>query len=384
MEKVIIVRYCEIHLKGKNRGYFEKVFMNNLEKAFTGIRHEMHKPSGRYVVENFDEERADEIVERLRKVFGTHTLSIGYKVPADMQTIYQTVKAIAPSEGTFKVETNRGDKKFPLNSMQINAEIGGRLLSEFPALRVDVHHPQTVLNIDIRENGTALVFGGFVKGAGGMPVGTAGKGMLLLSGGIDSPVAGYMIAKRGMVLEGLHFHSYPYTNMQAREKVEELARILSGYTGGMTLHVVSVTHIQEAIHKHCPAEMMITLLRRFMMRIAERLAEQVGGQCIITGESLGQVASQTIEGMTSSGSVVENLPILRPLVGFDKTEIIERAREIGTFETSIQPYEDCCTVFLPKHPLIRPKMEDVLRAEQKLDVEALLEEAMLSSEIVRL
>ena len=172
--------------------------------------------------------------------------------------------------------------------------------------------------------------------------------------------------------------------MQAREKVEELARILSGYTGGMTLHVVSVTHIQEAIHKHCPAEMMITLLRRFMMRIAERLAEQVGGQCIITGESLGQVASQTIEGMTSSGSVVEDLPILRPLVGFDKTEIIERAREIGTFETSIQPYEDCCTVFLPKHPLIRPKMGDVLRAEQKLDVEALLEEAMLSSETVRL
>ena len=382
MEKVIIVRYCEIHLKGKNRGYFEKVFMNNLEKSLTGIRHEMHKPSGRYVVENFDEERVDEIVERLRKVFGTHTLSIGYKVPADMQSIYNTVKTIAPSSGTFKVETNRGDKKFPLNSMQINAEIGGRLLSDFPSLRVDVHNPQTVLNIDVRESGTALVFGGFVKGAGGMPVGTAGKGMLLLSGGIDSPVAGYMIAKRGMVLEGLHFHSYPYTNMQAREKVEELARILSGYTNGLRLNIVSVTHIQEEIHKHCPDEMMITLLRRFMMRIAERLCKKTGAQCIVTGESLGQVASQTIEGMTSSNAVVQ-IPVLRPLVGFDKTEIVERSRAIGTFETSIQPFEDCCTVFLPKHPLIRPKLAEVEAAENKLDVEALVEEALSTLETVK-
>lgn len=384
MEKVIIVRYCEIHLKGKNRGYFEKIFMMNLEKALVGIRHEIRKPSGRYIVENFDQTRTEEILEKLSRVFGTHTLSSAYKVPAELEMIYDTVKKIAPESGSFKVITNRANKSFPLNSMQLNAEIGGRLLQDFPNLSVDVHAPQHEICIDIRENGDALIFSGHIKGAGGMPVGTSGKGVLLLSGGIDSPVAGYMIAKRGMVLEALHFHSYPYTNMQAREKVEELARILSGYTGGMTLHVVSVTHIQEAIHKHCPAEMMITLLRRFMMRIAERLAEQVGGQCIITGESLGQVASQTIEGMTSSGSVVENLPILRPLVGFDKTEIIERAREIGTFETSIQPYEDCCTVFLPKHPLIRPKMEDVLRAEQKLDVEALLEEAMLSSEMVRL
>ncbi len=384
MEKVIIVRYCEIHLKGKNRGYFEKIFMMNLEKALVGIRHEIRKPSGRYIVENFDQTRTEEILEKLSRVFGTHTLSSAYKVPAELEMIYDTVKKIAPESGSFKVITNRANKSFPLNSMQLNAEIGGRLLQDFPNLSVDVHAPQHEICIDIRENGDALIFSGHIKGAGGMPVGTSGKGVLLLSGGIDSPVAGYMIAKRGMVLEALHFHSYPYTNMQAREKVEELARILSGYTGGMTLHVVSVTHIQEAIHKHCPAEMMITLLRRFMMRIAERLAEQVGGQCIITGESLGQVASQTIEGMTSSGSVVENLPILRPLVGFDKTEIIERAREIGTFETSIQPYEDCCTVFLPKHPLIRPKMEDVLRAEQKLDVEALLEEAMLSSETVRL
>ena len=204
--------------------------------------------------------------------------------------------------------------------------------------------------------------------------------MLLLSGGIDSPVAGYMIAKRGMRLEGLHFHSYPYTNMQAREKVEELARILSGYTGGMTLHIVSVTHIQEEIHKKCPEEMMITLLRRFMMRIAERLSKETGAQCIVTGESLGQVASQTIEGMTSSNDVVKDMPVLRPLIGFDKTEIIEKARMIGTYETSVLPYEDCCTVFLPKHPLIKPDLQKVRKAEAVLDVEGLIEEAFASAE----
>ena len=384
MEKVIIIRYCEIHLKGKNRGYFEKVFMNNLEKSLSGIRHEIRKPSGRYVVENFDEARTDEIVARLQKVFGTHTLSIAYKVPASMDDIFAAVLAVAPEEGSFKVQANRADKHFPLNSMQINAEVGGRLLEARPALRVDVHAPQHLIGIDVRENGDALVFCGWIKAAGGMPVGTSGKGMLLLSGGIDSPVAGHMIAKRGMTIEALHFHSYPYTNRQAREKVEELAHILAGYTGGLELHVVSVTHIQEAIHKYCPAEMMITLLRRFMMRIAERLCRQTGAQCIVTGESLGQVASQTIEGMTSSGSVVHELPILRPLVGFDKTEIVERAREIGTFETSILPYEDCCTVFLPKHPLIRPDLAKVAEQEKKLDVEALVAEALASDELVNI
>ena len=266
--------------------------------------------------------------------------------------------------------------------MQLNAEIGGRLLSERPSLSVDVHSPENTVNIDIREDGEALVFCDMIKGAGGMPVGTSGKGLLLLSGGIDSPVAGHMIAKRGMKLVGLHFHSYPYTNMQAREKVEDLARILARYTGGMDLYVVQVTHIQEAIHKFCPEEMMVTLLRRFMMRIAERTAESCGAQCIITGESLGQVASQTIEGMTSSNAVVRRLPVLRPLVGFDKTEIIARAREIGTYETSILPYEDCCTVFLPKHPLIRPDLAKVERAEAMLDIDALLTEAIASTELV--
>ena len=382
MEKVIIIRYCEIHLKGNNRGYFEKVFQENLERALKGIRHEIRRPSGRYIVEGFEEERADEIVARLSKVFGTHTLSVAYKVPAELETIYRTVLSIAPQSGTFKVQTNRADKRFPLDSMQMNAEIVGRLLSAVPQLKVDVREPEHILYIDIRENGTALVFGKYVKGAGGMPVGTAGKGMLLLSGGIDSPVAGYMIAKRGMKIDAIHFHSYPYTNLQAREKVEELARILSEYTCGLQLHVVSVTHIQEEIHRLCPPEMMITLLRRFMMRIAERTAQRNGAQCIVTGESLGQVASQTIEGITSSESVVERLPVLRPLIGLDKTEIIEVSRRIGTYDTSILPYEDCCTVFLPKHPLIRPDLAEVEREEARLDVERLIEEALTSAETV--
>lgn len=382
MEKVVIVRYCEIHLKGKNRGYFERVFMNNMEKSLSGIRHEIRRPSGRYLVEKFEESYTDEIVDRLRRVFGTHTLSVGYKVPAEMKAIWEAVLKVAPQSGTFKVQSNRADKHFPMHSMQLNAEIGGRLLSERPSLSVDVHSPENTVNIDIREDGEALVFCDMIKGAGGMPVGTSGKGLLLLSGGIDSPVAGHMIAKRGMKLVGLHFHSYPYTNMQAREKVEDLARILARYTGGMDLYVVQVTHIQEAIHKFCPEEMMVTLLRRFMMRVAERTAESCGAQCIITGESLGQVASQTIEGMTSSNAVVRHLPVLRPLVGFDKTEIIARAREIGTYETSILPYEDCCTVFLPKHPLIRPDLAKVERAEAMLDIDALLTEAIASTELV--
>ena len=382
MEKVVIVRYCEIHLKGKNRGYFERVFMNNMEKSLSGIRHEIRRPSGRYLVEKFEESYTDEIVDRLRRVFGTHTLSVGYKVPAEMKAIWEAVLKVAPQSGTFKVQSNRADKHFPMHSMQLNAEIGGRLLSERPSLSVDVHSPENTVNIDIREDGEALVFCDMIKGAGGMPVGTSGKGLLLLSGGLDSPVAGHMIAKRGLKLVGLHFHSYPYTNMQAREKVEDLARILARYTGGMDLCVVQVTHMQEAIHKFCPEEMMVTLLRRFMMRIAERTAESCGAQCIITGESLGQVASQTIEGMTSSNAVVRRLPVLRPLVGFDKTEIIARAREIGTYETSILPYEDCCTVFLPKHPLIRPDLAKVERAEAMLDIDALLTEAIASTELV--
>jgi thiamine biosynthesis protein ThiI len=311
-------------------------------------------------------------------------MSIAYKVPTDMDNIYRAAKAVCSESGTFKVETHRADKTFIKNSMQINAEIGGRLLSDNDKISVDVHTPQFIINIDVRENGTTLVFNEFFKGAGGMPVGTAGKGLLLISGGIDSPVAGHMIAKRGMSIDCIHFHSYPYTNLQAKEKVIELAKVLAGYSCGTTLHIIKVTHIQEEIHKKCNGEYMVTLLRRFMMRIAEKLAKQIGAQCIITGESLGQVASQTIEGMTSSNSVIESMPVLRPLCGFDKNEIIDRSRAMGAYEISIQPYEDCCTVFLPKHPVTKPKLANVIEEEAKLDVDALVEEAFASLEIVKI
>ena len=384
MEKVIIVRYSEIHLKGKNRGYFERVFGINMEKTLKGLKHEIKRQSGRYLIENFDEECIDDVLSRLKKVFGIHSMSVALKVNSDMDSIFVAAKDVCNKTGTFKVVTHRADKTFYLNSMQISAQIGGRLLAYNNNLSVDVHSPQFEINIDVRENGTTLVFNEFIKGAGGMPVGTSGKGLLLISSGIDSPVAGHMLAKRGMSVDCIHFHSYPYTNLQARDKVISLAKVLSGYSCGTKLHIVSVTRIQEEIHKKCNGEYMVTLLRRFMFAIAEKIAERCGAQCLITGESLGQVASQTIEGITSSNSVVNSLPVLRPLCGFDKEEIIERSRNMGAFEISIQPYEDCCTVFLPKHPVIKPTMKNILEEEAKLDVQTLISESLSTLEIVSL
>ncbi len=384
MKKAIIIRYAELFLKKKNRSYFETIFENNMKKALEGLTFELHKNSGRYLVDEFDEADTEEIIERLKKVFGLHTLSVAYVTTTDLDGMLEAALLVCPEKGTFKVASHRGDKRYPMTSVEISRVLGGKILSVRHDLKVDVHNPDRTVYVDVREGGTALVFGEFIEGANGMPVGTAGKGLLLISGGIDSPVAGHMIAKRGMRVETLHFHSYPYTNGQAKEKVVDLATILSQYTGVTKLHTVSVTHIQEEIHEKCKAELMITLLRRFMFRIAERHALRIGAQCLITGESLGQVASQTIEGMTSSNSVVEKLPILRPLVGFDKNEIIDRAVKIGTYETSILPYEDCCTVFLPDFPAIRPKLKEILEEEAKLDVEGLIAEAFTTLEKIEL
>ncbi|MBQ9728830.1 MAG: tRNA 4-thiouridine(8) synthase ThiI [Clostridia bacterium] len=384
MKKVIIIRYAELFLKGKNRGFFERAFETNIQRALKGFECELIKQNGRYLVQNFEEENAEEMIEKLKKVFGAHTLSLAYETASDMDSLFEAAKLLCRESGSFKVESHRGDKKYPLTSIEISRELGGKLLSCFHKLTVDVRNPSFTIRVDIREHGVALVFGEFIEGANGMPVGTAGKGLLLLSGGIDSPVAGYMMAKRGMNVDCLHFHSYPYTNEQAKEKVVDLAKILSEYTCGTHLCTVSVTHIQEAIHEKCKPEFMITLLRRFMYRIAERHALRINAQCLITGESLGQVASQTIEGMTSSNSVVEQLPVLRPLVGFDKNEIIERSVKMGAYETSILPFEDCCTVFLPDFPAIRPKLKDILYEERKLDVEGLIEEAFASLEKIRI
>ncbi len=385
MKKVIIIRYGELYLKGKNRGFFERAFENNLQKALQGFEHTFVKNTGRYLVKDFYEEDAETIIQKLKKVFGAHTLSLAYETSSDLESIFEVTKTLIRPSGTFKVESHRGDKKYPLTSVEISKKMGGMLLDYTKgALTVDVHNPSFIIRIDIREQGKALVFGEFIEGAKGMPVGTAGKGLLLLSGGIDSPVAGYMMAKRGMTVDCLHFHSYPYTNMQAQEKVFDLAKILSEYTCGTKLCTVSVTHIQEAIHEKCRPDFMITLLRRFMYRIAERHAKKIGALCLITGESLGQVASQTIEGITSSNSVVETLPVLRPLISFDKNEIIDISVKMGAYETSILPFEDCCTVFLPDYPAIRPKISDILREEAKLDVEGLIDEAMSTLERIEI
>lgn len=385
MKKVIIIRYAELFLKGKNRGYFERAFENNLQNALKTFEHEFIKQSGRYIVRDFSEDDTEIIIEKLKKVFGVHTLSVAYETTSDLESIFEVAKLLARPAGTFKVESHRGDKKYPLTSIELSREIGARLLDYAKGkLKVDVHSPSFTIRVDIREHGQALVFGEFIEGANGMPVGTAGRGLLLISGGIDSPVAGHMMAKRGMTIDCLHFHSYPYTNMQAKEKVVDLATILSEYTGGTRLYTVSVTHIQEAIHEKCKPELMITLLRRFMYRIAERHALHISAQCLITGESLGQVASQTIEGVTSSNSVVEKLPVLRPLIGFDKNEIIDRSVKMGAYETSILPFEDCCTVFLPDFPAIRPKLSEIEREEAKLDIEGLIAEAFASMEKIQL
>lgn len=383
-QSVIIIRYGEIFLKKKNRGYFERIFKNNIEGVIRDIPHRLSVNSGRYILENYAEEDGEILLKRLKKVFGIHTMSLGKRVPSDMDKIFAAAKELSRQSGTFKVETHRADKTFPLNSMEISRQIGGRLLSTYHGLKVDVHDPDFYIYLDIRENGTTLAFSEFFEGANGMPVGTAGKGLLMLSGGIDSPVAGYMIAKRGMHVHCLHFHSYPYTNEQAKEKVVELAKILSPYTCGTRLFCVSVTHIQEEIHDKCAPELMVTLLRRFMFRIAEIVANRNGIQCLITGESLGQVASQTIEGITSSNSVLKKIPVLRPLIGFDKNDIIEKSMAMGAYETSIQPFEDCCTVFLPDHPAIRPKLDYIESEEAKLDVYALIEEALSTIEKIEL
>ena len=381
MEKAIIIRYCEIHLKGKNRGHFEKLLKENVQKSLKGINHTFTVMHSRYLIENFDESDYEIITEKLRKIAGVHNYSLAYVVANDFEEILKAAEKICEGKkGTFRVTTNRADKTFKPDSMETSMLLGGRLLEKYGNnIKVDVKTPDFTVFVDIREDKKTFVYSETVSCMSGMPVGSAGKGLLLISGGIDSPVAGYMMCKRGMKIECLHFHSFPYTGEAAKEKVKDLTKIVGEYNGGITLHVVSFTHIQEEIHKKCPEEYMITIMRRFMMRIAERMANQRGAQAIITGESLGQVASQTIESITSSNSVV-TMPVLRPLIGFDKLDIIDISKKIEAYETSILPYEDCCTVFLPKFPLIKPNLQKVIYTESKLDVESLIEEAMSNIE----
>lgn len=386
MEKAIIIRFCEIHLKGKNRRFFENLLLENIERSLKDVQHKTVDLHSRYLVTDFDSFDYEEIVSRLKKVAGIHSLSLASVVENDPEKIIEEAIAMCVGKsGTFKVETNRAEKNFPYKSVEFSALVGGKILERFAKnLKVNVKNPDFTVNIDIREDGETFLFTDYIAGIGGMPVGSSGKGLLLISGGIDSPVAGYMTAKRGMKIDALHFESFPYTGEAAKEKVIKLAKMVAAYNGGsMNLYVCRFTEIQEAIHKNCPEEFMITLMRRFMMRISERLALKTRNQAIITGENLGQVASQTIESITSSNSVV-TMPVLRPLIMFDKLEIIALSEKIGTYETSILPYEDCCTVFLPKFPAIKPNLEKVIKAESVLDVEGLIERAISGIELIKL
>ena len=389
MKDLLLCKPGEIFLKGLNKHYFEERLVANVKRRLKPIGHfrVTYLQSALYIEAADDAADLDAAYDAVRKVFGIATITRAAACEKDKDAITALAKTYLHDAMTaarsFKVETKRSDKRFPMTSIELSQYVGGELAEAFPNTVVDVHDPELTVRLEVREQ-AAYVHAQAVEAAGGMPVGTGGKGLLLISGGIDSPVAGYMMAKRGMKVDCLHFNSYPYTNEQAKEKVVELAKILSEYTLGTKLNVVSVTHIQEKIHEKCAPELMITLLRRFMYRIAERYAKKIGAQCLITGESLGQVASQTIEGMTSSNAVVENLPVLRPLVGFDKNEIIERSVKIGAYETSILPYEDCCTVFLPDFPAIRPKLSFIESEESKLNVEELIEEALSTLEVISL
>ncbi|MBQ7918277.1 MAG: tRNA 4-thiouridine(8) synthase ThiI [Clostridia bacterium] len=385
MEKVILIRYGEIFLKGKNRGFFEKTLLTNIRNSLVKFNLEVNKVPGRFLVEKYDEDDEFEIIERLKKIAGIFSFSPAIYFETTLDEIANNaINLTANLKGTFKVETNRADKRFELNSMQISREIGGRILANNHSLKVDIKEPEHKLFIDIRENGKTFMYADSIMGVGGMPVGTSGTGLLLLSGGIDSPVAGYMMAKRGVKVCAVHYHSYPYTSNFAREKVEDLAKLLTGYTGDLTVYMVSMTELQEEIHAKCDDSYMITLLRRGMFTLAERICKAHSRRMIITGENLGQVASQTIESMTVVQEVVKDIPIIRPLVAFDKCDIIEVAKKIGTFETSIKPFEDCCTVFLPDSPVVRPELYKVKREQDKIDFEGILERAYKSIEVVEI
>jgi len=381
MEKVIILRYGEIHLKGGNRGFFEHALIQNIKKSLGDLKCSLNKISGRYVLSNYNPSDEGLIIEKVSKVFGLHSLSIATKLKTDIDDILKFCSELKLKQNTFKVFVRRADKRFSIKSMDFCCDCGGQILNSNPNIKVDVHNPQVEVKIDIREDGWTYISFEDIACVGGMPLGTAGSGLVLLSGGIDSPVAGYYLARRGMSINALHFHSFPYTSLQAKDKVIRLARKMSDYCGHINLHIVSFTKVQEAIHKNCDRDYMIILMRRIMMRIAERLSQKIGAGAIITGENLGQVASQTIESITVTNAVVD-MPVFRPLIGFDKLDIIEVANKIDTYNISIEPYEDCCTVFLPKNPVTRPNIKKVLEEEKKLDIEGLIEEALNSDEII--
>lgn len=388
-KKIILARIGEIALKGLNRNKFEDKLINNLKRRLkkTG-EFEITRSQSRIWIETADPSiDLEEAILLVVKVFGVVSASIVWRFDGDIGAIRFFAKKYVSeilekkTIQTFKVETRRSEKRFPFDSPEICTEIGACILEEFPFLKVQVHQPDLVLQIEVREH--LYIYSSKVMGYRGLPIGTAGKGLLLLSGGIDSPVAGFMMASRGLELEAVYFHSYPYTSDRAKEKVIDLAGLLTLYTGRLRLHIVDFTSIQEELRDKSPGDMITITMRRIMMRIAERIAKNVGALALITGESLGQVASQTLEAINCTDSVV-SMPVFRPLIGTDKDDTVAIARQIGTFETSILPYEDCCTVFVSKHPKTHPSLELAKRCEKDLDIEELVSRGLGQIETVTL
>lgn len=388
-KKLYLVRCGEVALKGMNKPYFERILLERVRAAIKCYDEAEAKWfEGLMLVRVPDTIPEDEVLKKCTSVFGVASVSPAVEAPKDIDEIgkkaAEFVQDIIDKEGvkTFKVKGKRADKSFPVESPEIGRIVGAIILKTCKVLSVDVHNPELTLTVDVRREG-AYIFRDKIRGFGGLPLGTNGRGMILMSGGIDSPVAAFMMAKRGMTIEAVHFHSYPYTSPRAQKKVEELVHVLAGYMGTIRMHVINLLPIQEQIVQNCPEDETTLLVRRFMMRIAEQVAIKNKNMMLITGEDLGQVASQTAEALVVTDSVVK-MPVMRPLIAMDKVDIMDKAKEIGTYDISIQPYEDCCTVFLPKHPVTKPKLEKIEKSESKLDVEALVQAAVDSEEIVEI
>ena len=387
MDEIILMKLGELVLKGLNRRSFEDKLIANAQRRLKhcGSFKVYSKQSTMYVEPKDGSCDMDAAWEAMKRLFGVVGLSRARACAKDKDAMLETAKTYLHDQlsaaRTFKVETKRADKTFPMTSIQLSQYVGGELHDAFPNLSVDVHNPELTVHLEVRDY-AAFVHADPEPGAGGLPVGIGGRAVSLLSGGIDSPVASWMMAKRGLALDMVHFFSYPYTSPEAKDKVIELARLLTPWCGRLTVHVVPFTKIQEELRRSCPEELFTILMRRFMMRIACRVAYRVGAGALVTGESLGQVASQTMSAMRLTGAVCD-LPILQPVVGMDKEEIVRIARKIGTFETSILPYEDCCTVFTPRHPRLRPLPGEVEAAEANLDIEALVDEAVKNIERIQ-
>lgn len=389
MFKAFLIKYAEIGVKGKNRYLFEDALVQQIKYALKRCEGEfkVYKTQGRIYVDALSEFDFDETVKQLKTVFGISGICpVVYVEDEGFEQLCRDVtgyldQVYTDKNKTFKVAARRARKNYPLDSMQINVEMGGAILDAFPQMRVDVHKPDIFLNIEIRER--IYIYSEIIPGPGGMPVGTNGKAMLLLSGGIDSPVAGYMIAKRGVKLDAVYFHAPPYTSDRAKQKVVDLARIVSGYAGPIHLHVINFTEIQLYIYEKCPHEELTIIMRRYMMRIAEQIAEKTGSLGLITGESIGQVASQTMQSLAATNEVC-TMPVYRPLIGMDKQEIVEISEKIDTYETSIQPFEDCCTIFVAKHPVTKPNLKIIRHHENNLEekIGEMIQTALESREIL--